>query len=74
MKPIGEQLKDAIDCEGLTLLGVTQIVGAETDEHLETIEDRFISYCSDQPPEGIKQFEADCLALGYVLELVKLKR
>ena len=70
-KSVSQQLKAAINAQGLTLYGAALTIGAdEPDIPLKTIHKRLTAYTSDNPPKSIVQFEEACNALGLEIRIL----
>jgi hypothetical protein len=55
----------------LTIYGISQIVGAETDEPLKTIHKRWTQWVNDEP-KTLALIKQDLAALGYEIKVFKV--
>lgn len=67
---ITEKLRQIFDCEGLTIYGASQLIGADTDEPIKVIHQRLSRWFSDEP-STLKHLEATVKALGYTIKIEK---
>lgn len=65
------QLQDILNTSNLTEYGFSQLVGAETDEPIQSIQGRLNRWLT-QPPVDWQKIERDLNALGYVVKIEKL--
>lgn len=64
------KLQEVLDNTKLTVYGVSQIIGAETDEPLNTIQDRWRRWLKT-PPKTWAAIEQDLTYLGYEIKIQK---
>ena len=70
MLSISQQLKAAINAQGLTLYGAAMTIGADDPgTPLKTIHKRLTAYTSDNPPKSLVQLEQACKALGLTITI-----
>lgn len=67
------RLQQILQAENLTSYGAAQIIGAETDESLETIQQRWARW-QKQTPKTMQAIEQDLAILGYRIKIEKIGR
>ncbi len=68
-------LKQALDEQGLTLYGASQIIGAETDEALKAIHHRLTRWLAGKPPRwAIAERDLSCLGYKVTIQVSRLNK
>ena len=72
-KSISQQLKAAIENQGLSIYGaaltLVKAEGTDTPTKVKAAHKRLTAYTSDSPPKSIVQLEEACEALGLTITI-----